>query len=213
MGALTRQIGSIAAPGVWQAEAAALLDEHHLVAWSPRPRLRVQFASSLAQFLGGIRDAEVCPLYGHSIRDLDSFCAQLERVLPGPELQRRLDGPGGVTSLLRHRDVVKGRRAARYRYYIWSDADVLLREDQQLFSRLVDIFAGVAAETEYASDDLLLIHRAVFIGGPILDVYGEDERGQFHRWYPDAEGEPFWELVTGVRQPKFMRMQIDQFDQ
>jgi hypothetical protein len=213
MGALTRQIGSVARLGTWQAEVASLVDEHHLVAWSAAPRHRVQFTSSLVQFLGGIHDAEVCPLYGQSIRDLESFCSQLERVLPGPDLARRLDGPGGVTSLMRHRDHIKGRRAAKYRYYVWSDADVLLREDQSLFSRLVDILAGVSAESEYASDDLLLIHRAILVGGPILDVYGEDERGQFHRWYPDAEGEPFWELVAGVKQPRYLRFQIDQLNQ
>ena len=35
----------------------------------------------------------------------------------------------------------------------------------------MDTIAGVAAEAEYVSDDLLLIHRSVYIGSSVLDVY------------------------------------------
>jgi hypothetical protein len=143
-----------------------LLDEAHLVAISAAPRRRMHFAGSLGQFLQGLRDAEVCTLYGRFITDLDSFCYQLERAVAGPAVERRIDGLRGVTSLLRSREVFRGRPASKFRFYIWHDADVLLGENEALFGRLVDAMAGVAAEAEYVSDDLLMIHRTVFVGGP-----------------------------------------------
>lgn len=209
MGALTRQAGSPFSFGAWPPEITALLDDNHLVATSDSGRLRVHFASALSVFLGGMHDAEVCALYGQSIKDIESFCAQLERCIPGPDLRRRVDGPGGITSLLRHREIVSGRRASKFRYYLWNDADVLLQHDRDLFGRLVDAMAGVAAEAEFVSDDMLFIQRAVFVGGSALDVYGQDARGQFRAWHDDGLGEPFWRVVTGVQTPPVLRYSID----
>ena len=209
MSALRRQPSSPLLVTDWQADVTALLDEHHLVAWSDSPQRRTQFAVSLGQFLGGIRDAEVCVLYGKYITDLDSFCYQLERAIPGPMLDRRLDGPSGVVSLLRERATFLGRPCTKFRYYIWHDADVLLRADAGLFSRIVDAMAGVSAEAEFVSDDVLLLHRAIFIGSTMLDVYGEDQRGQFCSWLADGPGEPFWQVVTGIESPSFFRYGID----
>ena len=210
MGALTRQPDSPFSVPEWQPEVTQLLDEHHLVAWSTNTRKRLHFAASMSQFLGGIRDAEVCSFYGRFITDLESFCCQAEQAIVGPALERKIDGPGGVASLLRYRQEFRARPVSKYRYYIWHDADVLLRQDRKLFGRIVETLAGVAAEAEYASDDVLLLHRTIFVGGPALDLYAEDPRGQFQHWSIDEHPEPFWQVVTGIEKPPMLRYQVDQ---
>jgi hypothetical protein len=193
----------------WQPDVTQLLDEHHIVAWCETARMRVHFGVSLGRFLQSQRDAEVCNFYGQYITDLETFCHQLERAMPGPRLDRRIDGVHGVAALLRSRETNAGRPACKFRYYIWHDADMLLRANRDLFARLVDAIGGVAAEAEYVSDDLLLLHRAVFVGGPALDHSAGDPRGQFQCWYPDEFEEPFWQVVTGIARPPFTRYRID----
>jgi len=180
-----------------------------MVAWSDVPARRTQFAVGLAQFLGLQRDAEVCVFYGKHIADLDAFCHQLERSIPGPSLERRFEGTAGIASLLRSRETMRGRPATKFRYYIWHDADALLLKNHRLFGQIVDAIAGVAAEAEYVSDDLLLLHRAVYIGSSVLDVYAEDPRGQFQNWFDDGAGDPFWKVVTGIERPPFVRYRAD----
>lgn len=183
-----------------------------MAACSELPSRRLQFAASLAQFLGAQRDTDVCTLYGRFITDLESLCHQLERAVPGPLLSRRVDGLDGVTSLLRYRPSFPGRRATKFRYYVWNDADVLLRADRELFGRMLDALAGVAAEAEYVSDDLLLIHRTVLVGGSALAEYQQNEAGQCQRWYSDDSGEPFWQVVTGIERPAWLACAIDTLD-
>lgn len=209
MSAVSRQPEAPLLVADWHADVTQLLDEHHLVAWSDMPQRRMQFAVSLARFLGAQRDTEVCSFYGRYILDLESFCYQLERALPGPALDRRIDGPGGLVSLLRSRTSWRGRPQTKFRYYIWHDADMMLRADHVLFGKLVDAMAGVAAEAEYVSDDVLMLHRSIFVGSSLLDVYAEDFNGQFQSWSRDEHGEPFWQVVTGVEKPPFMRYRID----
>lgn len=209
MSALSRQPESPLLVADWQPDVTQLLDEHHLVATSEFPARRLQFATSLGQFLGMQRDTEVCSFYGRFITDLDSFCYQLERAVPGPLLDRRIDGPGGVAALLRNRMIVRGKPATKFRYYVWHDADLLLRNEPLVFAKLVDAIAGVAAEAEYVSDDLLLIHRAVFVGGPLLAEVAKDEHGPFRTWLADEFGEPFWRVVTGLENPPFMTYSVD----
>ncbi len=193
----------------WQADVTQLLDERHLVAWSEVPARRTQFAVSLAQFLGSQHDTEVCVFYGQFITDMETFCAQLERAIAGPPLERRLHGPRGAVSLMRSRCGFRGRPETKYRFFIWHDADMLLRKDHVLFGQIVDALAGVAAEAEYVSDDMLLLHRAVFVGSPMLDIYYDDTRGQFRRWFAAPGEEPFWQVVTGIKAPPFMKYRID----
>ena len=213
MAALIRQPDSPFAVPDWQPDVVQLLDEHHLVACTADPRLRMHFAVSLGQFLQGLRDAEVCTLYGRFITDLDSFCYQLERAIPGPGLDRRIDGPTGVTALLRSRDAARSRPASKFRFYVWHDAEILLKHDEPLFGQLADALLGVAAEAEYASDDLLLIHRTVFVGGPLLDHYADRTDGQFQSWCADPFGEPFWRVVSGLEQPPVARFDISRLCQ
>ncbi len=193
----------------WQPEVTRLLDESHVAASSPFGWQRSTFGMALGDFLRRLRDAEVCTLYGRYITDLPSFCTQLERQLPGPALEPRIDGRRGITQLLRSRDPIRGQRPPRFRFFIWHDADVLLRSDARLFGRLVDALTGVAAEAEYASDDMLLLQRTVFLGGPILDSYAGYEDGQFRSWYDDDMGEPFWRVATGVERPPVCTLSID----
>ncbi|MEN0020680.1 MAG: hypothetical protein AAF747_07350 [Planctomycetota bacterium] len=209
MSALSRQLEAPFRALDWEPTVTQMLDENHLVAWSDRARHRVHFAAALTQFLGGLRDSEVCPFYGRHITDLESFCYQLERALPGVNLDRRIEGASGVTSLLRSRHTFRHRPASKFRYFIWHDADVLVREDHRLFGRLVDALVGVSAEQEYTSDELLILHRTIFVGGPLLDVYAEDNAGQFRAWYDDGQGEPFWSVVTGLETPPIETFSID----
>jgi hypothetical protein len=209
MGAVVRHTDTPFGRSGWQADVLQAMETGHLVAWSQTPRTSVQFASGLAQFLRELRETEVLSLYGRYITDLESFCHQLERLLPGPRLERRIDGPRGVTAMLRRRQDYPGRSASRFRYYIWHDADTLLRADARLFGHLVDALAGVAAEAEFVSDELLLLHRVVLAGGPVLGAYAEDPRGQLCRWLDDGLGEPFWQIVTGLDRPCFRRLELD----
>lgn len=209
MSVLSRQFESSFGAAGWQPEVTALLDEHHVVAWSESPRRRLTFAATLGRFLEGLRDTEVVPLYGRHIVDVEALCYQLERAIPGEPLERRIGGPLGVSSLLRSRESFPGRVASKFRYLMWHDADVLVREDHDLFGEAADAIAGVSAELEYVCDDALLIQRAVFVGGPLLAVYADNPRGQFQSWRADGHGEPFWKVVTGVERPAVRVVHID----
>ena len=209
MSVLSRQFESSFGAAAWQPEVTALLDEHHLVAWSESPRRRLTFAATLARFLEGLHDAEVVSLYGRHITDIESLCYQMERAIPGAPLERRVDGPLGVASLLRSRECFPGRPASKFRYMMWHDADFLVREDHGLFGQAADAIAGVSAELEYVCDDALLIQRSIYVGGPLLAVYAENPRGQFQTWREDEHGEPFWKMVTGVERPPIRVVHID----
>lgn len=210
MSALSRKPDLTFLNAHWQADVQQLLDEHHLAAWSDAPQQRLQFGVALSSFLASQRDAEVCAFYGKQVTDLEAFCSQLERALPGPLLERRIHGPRGVVALLRNRDTIRSRFPAKYRYYIWHDADVLLRSDASLFGQLADAISGVAAESEFVSDDLLLIHRCVYIGSSVLATYAENPQGQFQSWLDDGQDEAFWKVLTGVDKPEFLQYRIEQ---
>jgi len=209
MGAGWSEPGNSALLASWQAEMGQLLEEHHVVAWSPVPRNRAVFGAEMAAYLRGLRDTRVCEIDGRAVTDLAGFCAQLERGLEGPVLARDIDGPDGVVALLRHDGREDAGPATKRRFYIWHDADVLLRHDHVLFGRLVDAVLGVAAEAEYASEDLLMLHRALFIGAPSIDLYAEDGRGQFSAWAAEGDEEPLWGVISGVARPPILRVKID----
>lgn len=186
----------------WQAELARVLDEHHLAAWSNQSGERASFAAGLAAFLAGIHDAQVIPIFGRDVTDLDGLCYQLERSIPGEApMRRRIDGPSGVVARLRSQPVIPGRPPLRNRFIVWHDADAMIRADEELFGRLADAIAGVAAEAEFASDDYLLVTRVVYIGGENLREYADLESGQLRRWLSDGADEPFWRVVSGVDCP------------
>lgn len=201
----------------WQTEALRLTEEHHLVVWSRKRRVRDDFLADLAPSLARLADTQVCILQGRLIEDMYSFCVQLEKAMGGGRIRRVIDGQDGVLQALRSR--FSQTSPIKRRFIIWQDADHLLKKDAKLFGRLVDAIAGVAAEHEYATEDLLVIQRGIFLGGPALDMYAEDERGQFRSWLSDdAEQEssaneddlqlPLWSVITGLAAPSFVRHEI-----
>jgi len=193
----------------WQAELTRVLDEHHLAAWSTQSGERASFAAGLASFLAGIDDAQVVPIYGRNATDLESLCYQIERSIAGDgPMRRRVDGPAGLVSRLRSQPVIPGRPPLRLRYIVWHDPDGLIKNDSELFGRVADAIAGVSAEAEYTSDDLLLITRAVYIGGQSLRDYAADESGQLQSWLRDGAHEPFWRAVSGVEKPPVLTGRI-----
>jgi hypothetical protein len=207
---MSADIGHVATPAtnaLWQVEAAQLLEEHHLVGWAHHPMHRRRFAEDLACSLASMDDTQVCMLPGHAIRDIFSFCNFLERSIRNDRVRRSIDAKGGIVDALR---MVSDRSGSiKRRYIIWQDADVMLRYDHRLFGRLADAMMGVSAELEYTSEDLLVIQRIVFVGAPSLDVYAEDGRGQFRRWFAENNEEPLWATVTGVKAPRVLRYRID----
>lgn len=194
----------------WLADAAQVLEEFHLVAWSRNMATRERFGLEMAWYLQRMPQAQTCVINGAIVRDLDSFCRQLERALPSRHpLERSIDSRGGVIDRLRARQrelPIRGEAdIIKHRYYVWRDAEVLLRSDAKLFGRLVDALTGVAAEAEFASEDRLLIHRVVFIGGPALDVFADLTDGPFQRWLSEENERPLWSVVSGLRAPPVMR--------
>lgn len=192
----------------WPVRLLQRLEEHHLCAWSGIPDRRRKFGVDLAWHLAGLNDTQVCVLEGSKVTDLASYCTMLERSLGLGRIERVIDPPLGVVGALRRRLCEKGTEPIKRRYYIWLDADVLLRRDAALFGRLADAMLGVAAEAEYVSEDLLLLQRTIFVGGPALDVYAEDRNGQFQRWWSDGTEPALWNVVTGVAAPRVVRHQI-----
>lgn len=209
MRVVARQADAIFDGQGWLPEAVRALDTHHLVAWSELTRRRIAFAAGVRSFLQAQQDTDACMIHGRSVRTLDDLCHQLERQVPVEELLRRLDGPDSVTELLRGRTAIPGRRQVRTRVWIWSDADVLLKADPELFGAVVDCMLGVAAETEFGSDEGGPIQRVLFIGGLMLEAYARDHAGRFRSWAAEGDAEPFWKLVSGLDRPPVIARPVD----
>jgi len=195
--------------GTWQPEVLAKLESHHVAAWSPDSALRTRFGASLQQFLVAQSGTEVCVLHGRSILDLEGLCAQLERLIPVDRLARTVDGPNGLAAILRTRSEMPGRMPTRQRYFLWHDADVLIRHDPTLFGDIAEVIAGVSAELEYAGEAALMIQRCVYIGGVRLAEVARDGDSMLNRWADDGPGVPFWSLVTGEEAPVTALCSID----
>lgn len=193
----------------WPAELARLLESHHLAAWSSKPAERAAFAATLASFLAGVKAAQVVPLFGQGATDLESICYQLERSIPGSSpMRRRIDGPQGLVSRLRAQDLAPGRPPTRFRYILWHDPDTMIERDEDLFGRIADAIAGVAAEAEYATDDHLLITRAIYVGAEALRANADRESGPLRSWLHGGSAEPFWQAVTGLDAPPLLAAPI-----
>lgn len=205
------------------AQAATLLDEHHLVAWTRSAQNAERFGIDLGAFLKNFADTQVCSIAGWLVRDLDTFCKQLEiglarsaGVEAWPVISRQVFGRNGVIAHLRHRGL-HGEDvhhvASKRRYYLWRDADALLRSDESLFNELVDALTGVAAASEYCDEDLLFIQRAVFIGGPALNAYADKPSSQFNVWLETTSHDrrthdPLWGEATHLAAPPFARLSV-----
>ncbi|MBL4699198.1 MAG: hypothetical protein JKX70_10230 [Phycisphaerales bacterium] len=195
--------------GTWQPEVLAKLESHHIAAWSDDTGARSRFGASLVQFLVAQAGTEVCVLHGRNILDLEGLCSQLERLIPVDTLARSVDGSKGLASILRTRGPAHSRIPTRQRFFIWHDADVLIRNNPDLFGQVAEVIAGVSAELEYAGDGALMIQRCVYIGGPRLAEVARDTDSMLNRWADDGPGVPFWSLVTGEENPMTTLCSID----
>ncbi|MBL8757262.1 MAG: hypothetical protein JNK35_02390 [Phycisphaerae bacterium] len=200
--------------GDWLARAAQALEDTHLACWSANLGLRERFGLEMAWYLQRMPQTQTCVLSGGLIHDLEGFCRALDRALPASTpVARTIDGPGGVIDRLRRRPrerpILGDADIIKHRYYVWRDADMLLRADPDLFGRLADAITGVAAEAEFASEDRLLIHRCVFVGGPSLDAYARDPAGQFQSWFSEHGEEPFWSALSGLPRPNVRALPIE----
>ncbi len=196
-------------PCTWQPEVLAKLDTHHIAAVTNDLRARTRFAANFQRFLATQPHTETCILHGRSILDLEGLCAQLERLIPTEELARTIDGPKGIASLLRTHPATPGHTPIRNRYFIFHDADVLARLNPELFGRIVEVFAGVAAELEYAATESILIQRCLYLGGQPLEDEARRHDSRLHTWTDDGPGIPFWSLVTGLDSPNTTLCSID----
>lgn len=188
----------------WAADALAALDLAHLVAWSPVSRDRTLLASELHAYLNLLPDVSVCSIHGRSVRSIDDLCDQLERLIPGAPLERRVDGTGGLAELLRSADRFGPRPLPRLRVFVWSDADVLLRSDPDAFARVADTLSGVAAEAETSTaDQAWTTQRTIYLGGQSLLELSQSDGAPFGAWHAEGDEQPFWELVSGLERPPF----------
>ena len=200
-------------PSEWLAAAAAALEESHLAAWTASAPLRERFGLEMTWYLQHLPQTQTVAIHGGGATDLEGLCRQLEPAFPdaGP-LERAVEGKRGIIDTLRRRpseSVLLGSAGlVKHRYLVWRDADAMLTSDPALFGRLVDAMVGVAAESEYASEDRLLIQRVLFIGSEPLRTYADDPNGQFRRWLSEGPGEPFWSTVSGITTPPVKRFEI-----
>lgn len=193
----------------WPLEVAQVLEEHHVEAWSHDALARDRFAADIAETLSKFDDTHVCTINGSHTVDLDSFCTELTRALGADEpIGRTIDGDSGVVAALRARPLADGLRPLKRRFLLWREAHVLLKHEPRLFGRIADAIAGVAAEGEFVTDDVLFLQRGIFVGAPALDLYAEDPRGQFNTWFVEGDEAPLWRVITGVRGPSVARWRI-----
>ncbi len=197
----------------WATAAAQLLEERHLVAWSASAPARGQFVRQLSAYLSSLSDTETVVVDGSRIESAEQLARQISpagsddgvRLVCGVgmgEEQRLVD-------VLRRRGLGRAGRPFKRRFILWNDANATLARSAALFGRLVDAVLGVAAEDEYASEEVLLIQRTIFIGSAALDVYAEDPRGQFRSWLGDGRSPALWHVVTGLSQPVVLSRPIE----
>lgn len=200
--------GVVAEP--WWFRVASALEEQHVCAWSPSAAARRAFVAKLGAALESIEGTRVCVLDGSKMTDLASVCGQVGLAAGLGSVAPRLGGPDGLLAALRRRpESAPGEGPVlKRRFFVWTEAQTLLRSDPAMLGRVVDAIAGVAAEDEFVGDDLLLIQRLVLVGTAAVDVYAEDPRGQLRRWW-GPEGEPTaWGLITGRAGPSVVRWRI-----
>lgn len=201
--------GFVFEPCTWQPEVLAKLETHHVAACSPDSGQRTRFGAQLQQYLAAQAGTEVLVLHGRNILDLEGLCAQLERMIPVDKLARTIDGAHGVAAVLRSRSTMGTGPGPRQRFFLWHDADVLLRHNPALFGKIAEAMAGVSAELEYAGDGPLLIQRCVYMGGPRLATEARRPDSLLNRWADEGPGVPFWSLVTGEKHPQTALCGID----
>lgn len=186
----------------WQIDVAQRLEEHHVCATSDGVTRRQRFTHDLCSLLSSMDATHVGVIDGARGRTLEGWCRELAVAVGVPEVAPGIELSGGVVDALRRRPIGPDGRAIRRRFLLWTDAHAMLREHPRDFARLIDAMMGVAAESEFVSEDVLIIQRAVFIGRPALAAYLEDPTGQMRQWYSEGSEDPLWRVITGVKAPR-----------
>lgn len=182
--------------GDWYSQAEAMLDDHHVVAVSEDEATRIEFGSCVAIQTEQMMQVEVCPIFGRYVRGLEDLAYMMSRAFPaGGPVEPSVEG---VMDCAR-----RTRASTRRRFIIWHDADVFAAADRVIFWQVADALMGVAAEQEYASEDLLVITRCLFVGSPRLA-----EHVAFRRWWSEGEREPLWKVVSGLERPPVQCVRI-----
>lgn len=212
--ALGYQSTGMMGAALWPADTQALLNEAHLAAWASGASSATRFTAGLQQFLALQPDTEVWLLPGGAIGDVSTLAAHLAAFVPVDEIAPRIDGPAGITDALRSRWPSHFGTVSRFRYVIVHDADRFIDRDETLFGDFADALMGVAAEAEYVSDELLLIQRAVFVGGSRLHHAAQEPRGPLRAWRRDRSGagggaSPFWAAVTSLEEPPVLAHPVE----
>lgn len=189
-------------------DIAPRADDAHMVLWSRSLHRREETATDVTAELNRMGECQVVTLAGAVIHDLNSLRAALDEKLPaddGSAMKATIDGPVGLLARLRQapRTFADGRHI-KYRYFVWRDADVLLRASPEAFAVFVDAVAGVAMESEFDPQAMLLIQRLFLIGGPALERCFHDAHGPLRAWRP---GSP-WHSKTHIAAPKFQCHEI-----
>ena len=193
----------------WQLALAQVLDEHHLCASSESFSARASFVDDLVSQLSLMDDTQVCVIDGLQTLDIASFGRELGTALGVDVRKHPIDSLESVVWALRRRFTPADQSPVKRRFIVWSEAHELLRQNSRAFSQLVDAMMGVAAESEFASEDLLLLQRCVFIGRSALDVYAEDPTAQFRAWMSEGTERPLWSVVSGQDAPRVRRLPIE----
>jgi hypothetical protein len=190
----------------WLDQAISELDEHHVVVWHRSLTARELAASAIQHELEANHEAQVVSLAGARVHDLRSLRGEVDRALPdlnGRHLLATFAGHGGLLARLREPPPSVAGHHTKFRYYLIRDADVMLRASAPTFSVALDSLAGIAAESEYASDDLLLIHRIILVGGPDLLACHRDPAGPLRAWREASA----WSHVTRVAGPSYVPLE------
>lgn len=163
------------------AEVAPLLDDHHLVIVDGDAVERASFVAALRRQLEMVPRAQVATIEPGGGDLLAAFCRSLAAALGRP-VEVATDA-----AWLALRELGAAHREV---FLIWDRADEALEADVRLFSKLVNLIHGVAADREYLSSDRLMILRAVYAGGDKLGAYAEESAGQFRAWSADPGAPP-----------------------
>lgn len=214
----------IGAPWERPDQAISLLDEHHLAAWDATPEVAARFGAWIASGLSRQPSSEVWTIDGENAGTLRGLVRQFARLIPGDMgismsesvaggrgwsmAEPKIDGPAGLTEMLRIRGGDAFRASARFRYVIWHDADASIQSDERLFLDVADALMGVAAEAEYAGERLLMIQRVLLIGGRRLQEMATGADAPLRRWRRDGAGVPFWSVVTGLKTPPLLAFPV-----
>lgn len=200
----------------WQPDVMQRLESSHAAAWSNDQTARERFEHGMTRFVQRLDWADVRVVDAATVHSLADFTHQIEH----GERQLAAEGddaahvePSGRSGLIAAlRRNTPWRRAAVYRVLLVRNADALLARDPALFAACVDTISGVAAELEFADDgEPVRLLRAVYMGGPALDLYAEDPRGAFGTWLSELRSgnAPYWRLVSGLEAPSVEPMPID----